>query len=178
MNLRKKAGRVILPWLFILLMLSSLFWLLNRIGLGRMQTTACQQNLRAVYKALQLYELENGKLPVLPLFPEDVRADADSILNVLGAFGLEESMLLCPSAPRSVREHGIGYLWNPAVNGASLQDRAEATWLLVDIQALDDQLPGPHFGNYLILYTDGNIDQLQLPPRSLPVEYESAVPQR
>ena len=154
----------------------SLFWLLNRVSHGHSQTIDCQTNLKAIYEALQLYEINNGVLPSLAMYPEDALTESDSIVKVLQQYGLDPDRLICPAAPAVVKEHGVSYLWNTAVNGTSLRDRQEPTWLLVDIQALDDELPGPHLGSYLILYTDGQVERSPMPPRSLPVEYSPEKP--
>ena len=172
-RLHARSGRVLLPWLFILVMICSLFWLLNRIGVGRQHINGSHANLKAVYQALQTYEAEHGVLPHFAMYPEDAEVDPDSPLRVLSQYGLRPDQLICPSAPQVIRQAGISYLWNPAVNGTSLKEREEDTWLMVDIQALDDELPGPHFGSYMILYTDGDVERSRLPPRTLPVQYGS-----
>lgn len=123
--MRSKSGRVILPWIFIILMVGSLFWLLNRVNLGRLQMDGCEQNLQAIYEALRLYEINNGALPTLALYPGEAAEDEDSIVKVLHAVGLEAPHFVCPASPQAVRDHGISYLWNTTVNGQSLDDRNE-----------------------------------------------------
>jgi len=161
-----------LPWLFILLMIGSLFWLLNRVNLGVQHSEGCKENLLQIYESLKLYEQEHGRLPALELFPEDLHGNPDSILNKLkDREGFDPAWLICPSAPQVLRDQGITYLWNTALNQASLLNRTEITWVLVDLQALDDNLPGPHFNAYQVLYTDGRVERSYSPPPSLPVQF-------
>jgi hypothetical protein len=168
--MRRRDGIILLPWMFILLMICSLFWLLHLVNLGRSQAENCQAQLRRIHQALVRYEASQGHLPVLELFPEEPLSDPSSLPIALKSLGLDTADCVCPTSPQVVRQHGLGYLWNTALNGASLQ-RESRTWVLVDIQALDDRLPGPHFGRYHILYTDGVVESSSFPPAGLPVHY-------
>lgn len=160
------------PWVFILLMVVSLVWMLNRLSrqLGEMQ--GCEANLIQIYDLLRLYENDHGQLPSLKMFPEDAEGDPESLVHVLRPYGLEGTAAVCPSASGILRAHGISYLWNPALNNSSLLNRPEPTWVLVDLQALDDRVPGPHFGQYNILFSDRRVERSALPPHSLPVQFD------
>jgi hypothetical protein len=163
---------VFLPWLFILLMVASLFWLLHRVNLQLGAADRCEQRLLKLYQSLQDYERQHGRLPSLELFPEDPRDSEKSLLQALQAFDPDPEAGTCPACHPVLQEHGLTYLWNTALNQSSLRARKESTWVLVDIQALDDRIPGPHFGAYHILYTDGRVERSNAPPHSLPVQAE------
>jgi len=169
---RARAGTTVLPWLFILVMIGSLVLLLNRLNVQLRETRACQERLERIYQVLARYEREQGRLPSLEMFPEDPLNDAGSLLTALEPHGLEPHWGVCPSAPDTLARHGMTYLWNPALNHSSLTERPDITWVLVDLQALDAQVPGPHFGSYHILYSDGSVERSTTPPPSLPVQYE------
>jgi hypothetical protein len=170
--MNRKCGAVFLPWLFILLMIGSLIWLLNRLNTGIQNTERCEKSLESIYAYLTLYERDNGRLPIFELYPENPRENPESLINRLSELpGFDSGWLICPSAPALLQEQGITYLWNTALNQGSLSNRQEITWVLVDIQALDDRIPGPHFGTYHILYSDGRVERSSSPPHSLPVQY-------
>lgn len=169
---RSRSGTAFAPWLLILLMLGSIFWLLNRLNTQLREANGCQTRLENIHHVLTLYEREFGVLPSFDLFPEDPQADPAAMREVLEPYGLDPDWLVCPAAPRPLASHGNTYLWNTALNQSSLRDRLEITWVLVDIQALDDKLAGPHFGAYHILYTDGRVERGYQPPHSLPVQFD------
>lgn len=160
------------PWVFIFLMIFSLLWMLNRVSRQLREAQSCEENLLRIYDFLRLYENDHGYLPSLKMFPEDVENDPESLVVVLRAYGMDVRDAVCPAASGVLRDHGISYLWNTALNNSSLVNRPEATWVLVDLQALDDRVPGPHFGGYTILYSDRRVERTGLPPHSLPVQFD------
>lgn len=159
-------------WLLIALMLGSLIWLLNRLTDQTQHAHQCRQNLEKIFHILTLYELEHGQLPSLALFPEEPLLDNESLLVVLRAYGMDPAWGICPAAAGVIRDHGLSYLWNTALNHRSLSSLIEPVWMLVDLQALDDRIPGPHFGGYHILYTDGRVERSMHPPHTLPVHFD------
>jgi len=168
--MKTRSGAVFLPWLFILTMLGSLLWLLIRVNQGIRSTEACRDQLENIYQALRFYEQENGRLPALELFPVNPDETDETLMKILSDQpGFQPDWLICPSSPEVLREQGITYLWNTELNQSSLSDRDSITWVLVDIHALDDSLPGPHFGKVHILYSDGSVELSADPPHSLPV---------
>jgi hypothetical protein len=167
-----RTGAVFLPWLFICLMLASLFWLLNRLNQGVHHRETCREQMEKIYQALRHYEQEHGRLPALELYPVNPEENEETLWNLLSDQpGFQKEWLICPSAPEVLREQGITYLWNTELNQSSLADRDTITWVLVDMQALDDGLPGPHFGKVHILYSDGRVEQSTHPPPNLPVRF-------
>jgi len=170
--MRGKEGAAFLPWLFILLMLGSLLWLLNQLNVGLGHADASEKQLEEIYRVLSQYEQQHGRLPALQMFPGNPEESESSLLYVLAQFDASPELAVSPSAHPVLRQHGLSYLWNTALNHGSLRDpKNEGTWVLVDIQALDDRVPGPHFGSYHILYTDGRVERSPQPPHSLPVEF-------
>lgn len=167
-----KRRMTIWPWMMILLMIGSVLWMMNRLSRQVHQASHCKENLEKIYHILTLYEVEHGQLPSFELFPEDPLEDAESLPMILKSYGLDLTRATCPSSPNVLREYGVSYLWNTALNHDSLTNRHEPTWVLVDMQALDDRLPGPHFGGYHILYTDGRVERTPHPPHSLPVQFD------
>jgi len=170
--MKSRSGAVFLPWLFIILMVFSLFWLLNRLNTGIQQSEQCENQLKNLYRYLRLYEEENGRLPTFELYPEEPLRNEDSMLNRLNMIqGFTPEWLICPGAPAILKDENVTYLWNTALNQSSLTQRKEITWVLVDMQALDDDIAGPHFDHYHILYTDGRVERSSSPPHSLPVQF-------
>lgn len=167
-----KRGAVLIPWLFIFLMIWSLFWLLNRVNQGVQHTEQCKSQLENIYQALRSYEQEQGRLPALAFYPVEDSEGEGSLIDILeNQSESDPSWLICPAAPELLKEQGITYLWNTELNHGSLTDRDLVTWVLVDMQALDEGLPGPHFGEVHILYTDGSVERSDSPPHSLPVRF-------
>ena len=53
---------------------------------------------------------------------------------------------------------------------ASSAPAAPSVWPvagLVEVQAVSDSVPAPHFGHYNILYTDGRVESSAQPPPEL-----------
>ncbi|MCC5845028.1 MAG: hypothetical protein JJU05_12330 [Verrucomicrobia bacterium] len=172
MSRKRPYPKAFWPWVFIFLMLFSLVWMMNRLTRQVREAQGCEQNLLRIYDFLRMYENDHGYLPSLKMFPQDALNDPESLVHILKPYGLDPADAVCPAASGVLREHGISYLWNTALNNTSLVNRLEPTWVLVDLQALDDRVPGPHFGGYNILYTDRRVERTLLPPHSLPVQFD------
>ena len=125
------------------------------------------RNLELIYMALEWYEMENGQLPQLAFFPENPREDGDSLLVALSRYGVNESMTICPSAPESIQELGLNYIWNVRLNGGRLHQHGVREWVLVNIHALSASVPLPHPAGYSILYSDGLVEWSKAPPAGL-----------
>ncbi len=165
-------GFTLMPWVIIMLMLGSLLWLLNRLTRDLQEAEGCRRRLERIHHVLALYEREHGHLPSFELFAEDPANDPESLLNVLVPYGLKPEWLVCPAAPPVLRAHGMTYLWNTALNQGSLERHGESTWVLVDVQALDDSVNGPHFRGYNVLHSDGKVERNPRPPNGLPVQFD------
>lgn len=160
------------PWLIIFMMIASVIWMMNRLTLQLQQTDACKNNLETIYNILRTHESEHGQLPSFDMFSQDPLEDEESLPNLLKSYGFDPSLAICPASPQVLREHGLSYLWNSTLNQGSLMNRDEPTWVLVDVQALDDRIAGPHFGSYHILYSDGRVERTPHPPHTLPVQFD------
>lgn len=128
----------------------------------------CQTNLRALYHALELYEMERGALPKLAFFPDVPQEDTDSLRVVLESFGAGGSACVCPSAPTALKDLGLTYVWNVRLNGRKIPRGASREWMLMDIQALSEDVPSPHLGRYHVLYSDGTVDRVRDPREEVP----------
>lgn len=127
----------------------------------------CEENLRSVFGALDRYENEWGRLPELAFFPEHLEESRDSLLNVLRRYGVTDLHCICPAMPANVQRSGITYVWNTRLNGRQRAALESPTWMLVEISALNPELPRPHAGGYQVLYTDGSVRRSPAPPDGL-----------
>ena len=165
---RGVALRILLwiPWVIIALLCGILWWSLRQARAEVGHRLECRANLTQVYKALELYSLERGTLPNLAFYPESPQRGGDSLVKILRKFGLDHHAI-CPSAPDAVAWTGLTYVWNPMLNGKRFEEIQEPVWIVVDIQAVSTEVPPPHLGAYLVLYSDGSILETQDPPAVL-----------
>ncbi len=157
-----RSGSVLTRLVMILtgsaLVMGSLYLLLMEIR----RTMACEENLHAIYRALELYELERGTLPKLAFFPDQPAEDADSVRVVLQPFGMQPHHAICPSATRVEKELGLTYIWNTALNGQPIP-RDEPVWMLTEMDALSPDLPKTHVIRYNVLFSDGSVRRIRTP---------------
>ena len=130
-------------------------------------TERCANNLKRIYMALEMYEINRGTLPHLAFYPDDPLHDNDSLQVVLSKYGVSEKICVCPSAPSSHRELAVTYVWNVGLNGKSLHEPGRREWMLVELNALSAQVPAPHAGRYNVLFTDGKVEASKEPPAGL-----------
>ncbi len=142
---------------------------LAAFGLIREQTHVrqCIKHLEQIYQALELYEIDHGRLPYLALYPDDPKHGPDSLLVVLDPYGMGGETGICPAAPPFTREQGLGYIWNVRLNGRSMYDGEEPQWMLIEINALTERVRPPHWRGYHVLYTDGVIRHHREPPEGV-----------
>jgi hypothetical protein len=131
---------------------------------SRQRTARCADNLYVIYDALAEYQQQAGTLPELAFFPDDAQLDPDSLYTELAPFGIQPSHCLCPSAPETLRETGMTYIWNIALNGIPTADLAEPTWMLVEVHAMSASVRPPHQGAYNLLYSDGTVRSSRVAP--------------
>jgi hypothetical protein len=124
---------------------------------------ACQANLRVLYRALELYEMERGSLPRLAFYPDLATEDTESLRVVLESYGATGTACICPSSPTMLRDVGLTYVWNVRLNGRKIPRSGEREWMLVEIQALSSDVPAPHLGHYHVLYSDGAVERIAHP---------------
>ena len=133
---------------------------------------SCETNLKKLYLALELYELEHKQLPTLAFYPNKPGLDRDSILPVLSHLADIKDACVCKAAHPFLRQTGLTYVWNVQLNGVELPKTGEAKWMLTDIQAISDSVDPPHQGHYHVLYTDGRVIRSIDPPPGIKVYAE------
>ena len=153
-----------LPWVLTLAILTILWWSMTHVQKVSDHKEHCRSNLTQIYKAVELFALENDTLPSLAFYPESVERGSDSLIHALRGYGLDPIYAICPVSPDPVYWKGLSYVWNPSLNGKRFEDILDPIWMIVDIQAISDEVPPPHFGSYLVLYSDGSIVETQEPP--------------
>jgi prepilin-type processing-associated H-X9-DG protein len=163
-----RAGHVIVRILGLLLVIAAvvgaLFYVLGQVR----RTATCADQLKSIYRALELYEMERGVLPSLAFYPDHALEDLDSLRVVLEPYGVSGARCICPSARPVQRAEGLTYLWNVSLNGQRMPRESEAVWMLVDMNALSDDVPSPHLGRYNALFSDGSVRRIRDPRRELP----------
>lgn len=154
-----------------LLVVAALLVLLGAGGytilLAEMGARQCIQNLRHIYLALELYELDHGTLPHMAFYPDDAWHSPDSMLVVLDPYAITSEIGICPGSHDIVRTHGLSYIWNANLNGRKLHEQDPETWVVTKLSALSDQVPAPHLGRYITLYANGHIARSRRPPGRL-----------
>lgn len=162
-----KSGVAILKLLFFLAVAALALGSVVHYKHARENAAAASANLRQIYSALELHEIDKGRLPRLAFFPDNPLVDPDSLLVVLKRYGVNETMCRCPGAPASLQNLGLNYVWNVGLNGKQILEPGTRTWMLVNIHALSLKVPPPHLGNYSILYTDGTVEFSPVPPQEI-----------
>jgi hypothetical protein len=165
---RRAAGVVWWPWLLILMMITSLFLVLHYANHNLAKATECRDQMRRMYAVLGFYEVQNGLLPDLSFYPENPREDEDSLRVVLEAYGLNAEDCVCPKAQPRIKAEGLSYLWNVNLNDQVLSAGRQAEWLLTEIEVMSNQLKGPHFRQYHVMYTDGHVKRTDTVPHEIP----------
>ena len=165
--MNNRAGHIIFK-LFLLTvavfaMVGGIYFMLMQVS----KTVTCSEQLTRIYQALELFEMDRGSLPRLAFYPDEPMSDPDSIRVVLEEYGIDPSTWVCPSAHPMIVNLGLSYIWNTRLNGANLRSFTERHWMLIEINALSDDVPAPHFGYYNVLYTDGTIERISDPIQSL-----------
>lgn len=150
--------------LFLLACIGAAAWHVSRQIMLRKQ---CKRNLYAIYNALELYEIDRGTLPRLAFLPDRPRTDRDSPLIVLRSYCSDLDVFVCPAAPAHYRETGLTYIWNIALNGRKLRGMEPPVWVMTELEALSDTVPAPHLGVYNVLFTDGHVRKMRMPPEGL-----------
>lgn len=132
-----------------------------------MLTRKCANNLRNIYTALENFEVDRGTLPRAAFYPDDPKQDNDSLPVTLQPYRVPSNIYICPSAPAVQKDTGLTYVWNVQLNGRKLHGSGAPAWMIVELNALSDAVPAPHFGAYNILYADGSVRRSKIPPVGL-----------
>jgi len=158
-NRNSRSGLIWLPWVIILAVIAGLFLVYTYIEKENRNAKSCRENLKQIYLALELFELDRGYLPTLDFYPSEPHTDASSLRVALANYGVETKHCLCPSSPDIVIQQGLSYVWNTKMNKRVLSEVDEPHWLLMDIQSVHEDVTGPHFRNVHVLYSDGSIQR-------------------
>lgn len=165
--MRSQSGSAIFR---LFLMTVAVFAIVGAIYFVLMQASMvvkCEDQLTRIYQALELFEMDRGSLPRLAFYPDEPMTDPDSIRVVLEEYGVDPGVWVCPSANPKVANLGLSYVWNTALNGSNLRSYAERQWMLVEINALSEEVPSPHCSFYNVLYTDGTVARIRRPLEEL-----------
>lgn len=79
----------------------------------------CISNLRNIYMALEMYEMDFGALPDAKFYPESPKDDPKSILNILNSYIDDKKVFICPSMPPDLAAKSLTYIWNDSYNNLS-----------------------------------------------------------
>jgi prepilin-type processing-associated H-X9-DG protein len=164
---RLDHGFVLIELLAVAAVLIGLAAAIYTVVHQNMLTKKCANNLRNIYAALENFEVDRGTLPRAAFYPDDPKQDNDSLLVVLQPYRIQPDIYICPSAPRVQKDTGLTYVWNVHLNGRKLQGSGAPAWMIVELNALSDAVPAPHFGSYNILYADGSVRRSKEPPTGL-----------
>jgi hypothetical protein len=124
-----------------------------RYALDLAKETQGKENLRQIYLLL-VEQTTSQPLPDAAFYPKgDPKKDPKSIINLIE--GAVPELFVSPFAPEALKQKGLTFAWNDAVNGKDLSQLPKDTWLLIDLAAFiaDPAVPVPH--RYLLLYADG-----------------------
>ncbi len=128
----------------------------------------CMNNLKQIGAAIQMFEIDKGKLPNAKFFPEDPNKDPRSIKVIFKEYNLPDEIFICPISPQELKDIGLTYLWNDEVNRLSIYNiqNPSQTWLMTDITAAYEEISA-HRGGYNVLYADFHVDWVPSPPFKL-----------
>ncbi len=123
----------------------------------------CISNLRNIYMALQMYEMDFEALPDARFYPESPKNDPKSILNVLSSYIDDKKVFICPSMPSDLMAKSLTYIWNDSYNNKFMDSisNKEFSWLLTDMTAVDSKIPPPHQGSYNVVFVDGHAESIK-----------------
>lgn len=155
--------RLFLMMAVILAIVGAIYYVLIKIG----ESIRCSDHLANIYQAVELFEMDRGSLPTLALYPDEPLVDPDSIRVVLEEYGVDPLVWTCPSSHPKVAHLGLSYIWNTALNGSNLKSYENRHWMLIEINALSEDVPASHFGYYNVLYTDGTVERIDEPSEEL-----------
>lgn len=164
---RPCAGFVLIELLAIATVLVGLAAGIYTVVHQNMLAKKCANNLRNIYTSLENFEIDRGTLPRAAFYPDDPKQDNDSLVVALQPYSTRQDMYICPTAPSVQKESGLTYVWNVQLNGRKLRGTGAPAWMMVELNALSDAVPTPHFGGYNILYADGSVLRSKTPPAGL-----------
>ncbi len=125
-DIRSRHGFTLIELVVVVAIVGMLATLLVP-GLQRMQerakSTACAANLRSIGVVVQLFAQDNdNRLPTIEGYPSDPiydgkqAAEAQTMMEALGPFGLTAGNLKCPSDKEWFAKEGTSYFWKPTLD--------------------------------------------------------------
>lgn len=163
-----RDGRIRLMLLFLLSVgtaVAGLFYLLSQQAADR---RTCESNLKRIFRALEACEVDRGSLPSLAYFPADPINDAESLPVALESYGADPQACVCPALHAVLRDMGLTYVWNIALSSKRIPRDGEPVWMIVEMTAINADLPAPHVGFYNVLFSDGSVRRVRNPLKELP----------
>lgn len=141
----------------------------------------CFNQLRQIYLALQMRAVNGDPLPQAWFYPPDPPHPAReqyNIVNLLRGEGVDKRMFVCPSAAPEFQERGICYVYNDRLcnREMDLVDSPSTTWLMMDVNAVNPNVPPAHIGGCNVLYCDGHVKWI--PAAQIPALMAQAVDYR
>ncbi|MDD5679833.1 MAG: hypothetical protein PHI59_01135 [Candidatus Omnitrophica bacterium] len=123
----------------------------------------CLSNLRNIYMALQMYEMDYERLPDAKFYPESPKDDPRSIVNILSNYIDDKKVFICPSMPSELAAKSLTYVWNDSYNNKFIDSvsNKEFSWLMTDMTAVDPKIPPPHQGAYNVIFVDGHAESVK-----------------
>lgn len=130
------------------------------LGVQKGRERECINNLKQIYDAVMMFEMDNGTLPGAKFFPSSA-SDSRGIHSILAQYGVR-NVMFCPSLPAQLNNYGTNYIWNDTVNNRNINSIPSSTWLMTEMTAVSKNIPPPHMAGFSVLYVEGNA---QVSPR-------------
>lgn len=131
---------------------------------------SCENNLRQINMAIQMFVMDNGKLPSAAFYPKEATKEKDSIAVILKSYGTSKGLFVCPATPEQLEKLDLTYLWNDTFSGKrpeAIKDPSKQ-WLMISMNAVSEDVPAPHPKGYVVLYADGQVRWTKEKPKLVP----------
>lgn len=125
------------------------------LGVQKGRESQCLNNLKQIYQAVTMFEMDNAALPAAKFFPSSA-SDTRGIHYMLAQYGARGGVLFCPSLPEQLNNYGTNYIWNDDISGKSLHSAASSTWLMTEMTAVNKNISSPHMAGFAVLYVGGD----------------------
>jgi len=153
------------------------------LGVQKGKERECINNLKNIYQAAYMFEMDNGFLPNAKFFPSS-ESDTRGIHYMLAQYGGVKGVMFCPSLPEQLNKYGTNYIWNDALSGKSSDSASSSTWMMTEMTAVNKRIGSPHMAGYGVLFIGGNAQisqRVPLPEASepeQPVKVEKSEPRK